>query len=305
MPELPEVHTTVEGLNKRLPGTRVTDVWSGYDSPFHAGKQNIKNVHYFKNFRRAVVGTQFVRAERRGKNILIHFSNGHTVLIHMKMTGHLLYGRYEQNKKSAEWRAVDAGPLQDPFNRHIRLVFTLSNGKHLAFSDMRKFAKVFAFPSAEIHAVEDLMRIGPEPLGRAFTYDRFFERLMQKPRGQIKTVLMDQSIVAGIGNIYSDEMLWSAGIHPLSKPAAVPARHMRALYRAMRDVLKKGIDFGGDSESDYRNIDGEVGNFQNKHRAYRHTGEPCAKRGCTGIISRTKIGGRSAHFCPIHQKLFT
>lgn len=313
MPELPEVHTTVEGLNRRVRGKKITDVWSAYNSAFHAGKQNIKNVHYFKDFRQAILGASFLQAKRRGKNILLPLSNGHTILIHMKMTGHLLYGQYSQDSKTGIWRAENTAgqkALQDPYNQYIRLVFNLSDGKHLAFSDLRKFGKVFVFPTAEAEKVPDVSLLGPEPLSPSFTFEQFKEQLLKRPKTPIKSVLMDQQIIAGIGNIYSDEMLWAAGIHPLSAPAAVPEKapagkpSLRELFREMRLVLEKGIHFGGDSESDYRNIDGEFGQFQNKHHAYRHTGEKCAKPGCKGIIQRMKIGGRSGHFCPVHQELF-
>lgn len=308
MPELPEVHTTVAGLNRVLKGKTITDVWSSYNSSFHKGKPNIKNVHYFRDFRSAVAGAKFVRAVRRGKNILIDLSNKHTVLIHMKMTGHLMCGRYFLTKDAhgkEVWKTLEhGGPLEDPFNQHIRLVFSLSDGRHLVFSDMRKFAKVFIFPTADRDKVPDIAELGPEPLDRAFTFEKFRTQILKRPKWPIKQALLDQSIIAGIGNIYSDEMLWGAGIHPLSTPKAVPEKSMHTLFKEMRLVLAKGIRFGGDSESDYRNIDGVPGNFQKKHHAYRHTGEVCAKRGCHGIIERRKIGGRSAHFCPVHQKLF-
>lgn len=328
MPELPEVHTTVQGLNRRLRGKKIVDVWSAYNSPFHKGKDNIKNVHYFKNFREAIVGAKFLSATRRGKNILIHLSNGHTILIHMKMTGHLMYGKYEfslRGKNAGIWRAVEDGPLQDPFNQFIRLVFTVSDPadrgeiKHLAFSDMRKFGKVFVFPTKELAKVPDIATLGPEPLESAFTFKIFKGRLALWPRGKIKQVLLDQSIIAGIGNIYSDEILFAAGIHPLSLASKIPKPQLKKMFDATKNVLKRGIKFGGDSESDYRNIDGVPGAFQLQHQAYRHTGEKCswrgggsasrgarasAKRGCDGTIERLKIGGRSAHFCPRHQKLF-
>lgn len=325
MPELPEVHTTVEGLNKRLKNKVISDVWSSYNSPSHAGKSNIKNVHYFKDFRRAISGAKFIRAERRGKNVLIHLSNAHTVLIHMKMTGHLMYGKYEfkpskiKPKKSSTksstndgtWRAVDDGPLQDPYNQFIRLVFSLNDKStapdqknHLVFSDLRKFGKVFVFPTKEISLLPDLAHLGPEPLEKSFRFENFRERLLRWPTRPIKQVLMDQSVVAGIGNIYSDEMLWASGIHPLSRTPAVPEINLRSLFKEMKLVLERGIHFGGDSESDYRNIDGLPGEFQNKHHVYRHTGETCTRRGCDGTITRMKVGGRSAHFCPKHQILF-
>ena len=309
MPELPEVHTTVVGLNQRLKNKTITDVWSSYDSAFHAGKNNIKNIHYFKDFRRAISGAKFMRAERRGKNILIHLSNDHTVLIHMKMTGHLMYGAYTlsgsgKNIKKQVWRADEDGPLQDPYNQYIRLVFSFSDKKHLVFSDLRKFGKVFVFPTKELASLPDIAHIGPEPLEKSFDYKNFKTRLARWPKKAIKTVLMDQTVIAGIGNIYSDEMLWSSGIHPVSWPAKIPEPVLKSLFKEMKLVLQRGIHFGGDSESDYRNIDGEPGEFQNKHHVYRHTGETCARRGCGGTIERMKVASRSAHFCPKHQQIF-
>jgi len=312
MPELPEVHTTVTGLNRVLKGKTIIDVWSSYNSSFHKGKPNIKNVHYFRDFRMAVSGAKFVKAERRGKNILIDLSNKHTVLIHMKMTGHLMCGKYLLTKDSIKdshskevWKTLEhGGPLEDPFNQHIRLVFSLSNGRHLVFSDLRKFAKVYIFPTKDKKSVPDLASLGPEPLDSKLTFEKFRDQIFLRPKTPIKQVLMDQTIIVGIGNIYSDEMLWASGIHPLSKPYKVPDKYFRSLFKEMKIVLKKGIEFGGDSESDYRNIDGKPGNFQKKHHAYRHTGEACAKHGCHGIIERRKVGGRSAHFCAAHQKIF-
>ncbi len=299
MPELPEVHTTVVGLNQCLQGLTITDVWSNYNSSFHDGKNNIKNKKYFAHFKESIIRAEFIDATRRGKNILIHLSNGKTILIHMKMTGHLLYGTYRFNKK--EWVATEEGPLQDPFNKFIRLIFTFSNGKHLAFSDMRKFAKVFLFDTKNIETHADLKDLGPEPLSPAFTLKKFTEQIYKRPVGKIKQVLMDQTIIAGIGNIYSDEILWEASVHPESIVSKIPPEKLSAIYKAMKLILKKGIDFGGDSMSDYRNIFGERGDFQHKHRAYRLTGKPCTKKGCTGTITRLKIGGRSAHFCNKHQ----
>jgi len=305
MPELPEVHTTVTGLNRVLRNKKILDVWSNYNSAFHKNKPNIKNVHYFTDFKKKVFGATFLKAERRGKNILIHLSNGSTILIHMKMTGHLLYGKYRYVPKEKIWCAEEAGPLQDPYNQHIRLVFNLSNKKHLAFSDLRKFGKVFVFPTKELHALQDLSTLGPEPLEKNFTLEQFEERILRRPRAPIKSVLMDQKIIAGIGNIYSDEMLWASSIHPLSRSTCIPKAFVKLLFKEMKIVLANGISFGGDSDSDYRNIDGDIGEFQNKHHAYRHTGEICFKKSCGGIITRLVIGGRSAHFCPKHQKIFT
>ena len=227
MPELPEVHTTVQGLNRVMKGAKISDVWSSYNSRFHAGKENIKNVHYFKNFRAAVSGAKFIRAERRGKNVLIHLSNKHTVLIHMKMTGHLLYGKYEFKAAENKWSAKklpSQKALQDPFNQFIRLVFSLSNGKHLAFSDLRKFGKVFMFPTSEMNRLPDISSLGPEPLAPEFTLKIFSAQLEKRRNTPIKQALMDQTLIAGTGNIYSDEILFESSVHPLSKFQKIPQK---------------------------------------------------------------------------------
>lgn len=304
MPELPEVQTTVNGIKSHLKGLRITDVWTDYGSSFHDGKPNIKNKRYFAAFKKYVVGKTVEDASRIGKNVLVHLSDGVTIVIHMKMTGHLLYGEYA--KKGGAWVAAKPGPLRDdPFNRFVRLVFTLGNGKHLALCDLRRFAKVHALETKSLFTDKEIKAVGPDPLSPAFTYDKFEEALAKRPNAKIKQVLMDPSVVAGIGNIYSDEMLWRAGVHPLSAAGKIPERETVRMYEAAKEVLSRGIDFGGDSMSDYRNILGEPGKFQSKHEAYRRTGEKCRKRGCGGTIRRLKLGGRSAHFCDRHQKAFS
>lgn len=310
MPELPEVQTTVNGINAEVKGLKITDVWTSYNSPFHYGKENIKNPKYFPTFKRSIVGSKIIRAERQGKNVLIHLSNKRTILAHMKMTGHFMYGKYEQEKTAgkektvAGWRPADnKSPLADPFNRHIRLLFALSNGKHLAFADTRKFAKVFIFETKDRQKVSDLTDLGLDPLDKSFSLATMRSRLLIRKNWKIKQALLDQAIIAGIGNIYSDEMLWESGIHPASIVSKIPVEKMAKLYKDMRSVLKKGLNFGGDSTSDYRNIHGLPGKFQGKHNVYRRTGKPCPKKD-SGTIERIKVGGRSGNFCPVHQVLY-
>ncbi|MBI4155650.1 MAG: bifunctional DNA-formamidopyrimidine glycosylase/DNA-(apurinic or apyrimidinic site) lyase [Candidatus Zambryskibacteria bacterium] len=309
MPELPEVTTTVAGLNKVLPKLTIQDVWTDYYLRTKNKRQNtIKNKKYFAYFKKEVVGEKVLLAERRGKNILIHLSDGKTILIHMKMTGHLLYGKYsklkvksQKSKVAEKWVAAEKGLLQEPFNKFIHLVFTLSNGKHLAFSDMRKFAKVMLFETNRRDEITDLSILGPEPLDN-LSLKTFKKQLLTKPNSKIKTVLMDQTIVAGIGNIYSDEILWLAGVHPERKINSLENEEMKKILKKMKKILKVGIKMGGDSMSDYRNIHGEKGQFQKTHKAYRRTKEKCLKKECLGVIQRKVIGGRSAHFCNKHQK---
>ena len=284
MPELPEVQTTVNGLNRTVRNRKIVEVSTSYKSAYHAGKDNIKNPAFFKKFKEIVEGRKILKAERRAKNVLIHLSGGHTIIAHMKMTGHFVYDR--------------------PNYPFVRLQFNLDNAKTLALSDMRKFAKVTLVNTADVNKSMHLEHLGPEPLEKNFQFPNFNLQLHKRPRAKIKTALMDQILIAGIGNIYSDEILWRAGVPPLSAVSKIPAKNFKLMFAAMKKVLKEGIDFGGDSMSDYRNIKGEKGKFQERHRAYRRTGKACGKKGCKGVIKRIVVGTRSAHFCSVHQKLY-
>ena len=284
MPELPEVQTTVNGLNKTVVSRKIVNISTNYNSPSHAGKDNIKNPKFFTLFRKKVKGQKILRAERRAKNVLIHLTGGYTIIVHMKMTGHFVYNR--------------------PHYPFARLDFELDNDKHLVLSDMRKFAKVTLVKTGELNKSFHIEHLGPEPLDNKFKFPIFKSQILKRPKGMIKQVLMNQSLISGIGNIYSDEILWRASVHPLSRPDQIPEKNLQTIFKAIKETLKKGISLGGDSMSDYRNIKGEKGEFQEHHRAYRRTGKNCSKSGCSGVIKRTVIGARSAHFCPIHQKLF-
>src|SRR3989338_6827735 len=270
MPELPEVHTTVEGLKKLVINKMIRDVWSD----FHVGtavgaRQTIKNRKYFDKFRKIVMGAKIKSLERRGKNILIHLSNKHTIVVHMKMTGHL--------------------------------VFSLSKKRHLVLSDMRKFASITIFKTEELHKHETLAELGPDPLDPNFSAEKFFEIIHSKKNTPIKSSLLDQSAVSGIGNIYWDEILWETGVHPFSKADKIPEKKLIKIFGVAQKILRFSIKHGGDSKSDYRNAFGEKGRFQNFHKAYGKKDQKCQKKNCLGIIQRTMIRGRSAHFCPKHQ----
>ncbi len=286
MPELPEVQTIVSDLKKVLPGLKITGFWT--------------DIAAFKKIEKSVVGRKITGIERRGKNILIGLSDNLTLLIHQRMTGHLLYGLF--GFAQGVWKAKEAGPLRDdPQNRFIHLVFSLSGGKQLALSDLRKFAKVFIAPTEKLNQLPDISKLGPEPLKTSFDF-RKFKSAFENRRGKIKQILMNQEIIAGIGNIYSDEILWEAGIHPLKPLEKLNEGELKKIFNAVKKVLERGIKAKGDSMSDYRRPSGEKGGYQKIQNAYQKTGEKC-KKGDGGIIKRIKIAGRSGHFCPIHQKL--
>lgn len=308
MPELPEVTTTVNGLTRVLPGQVILDIWSDLANQ-EASQMRPTDVNTFKNksffvkTKKILIGAKVKQIRRRGKNILIDFDNDWTVLTHMKMTGHFLYGHYEYNKKSNTWQPTEKGPLQDPYNRFVHVMFTLSGDKQLAFCDVRKFGVLTLIPTKELNLNSRLSHLGPEPLDSDFTATKFQKVLLQKPRGKIKQALMNQEILVGVGNIYSDEILWQTGIHPETLVDNLLPADFKNMFSTMQKLLKKGIQFGGDSTSDYRDIDGSPGKFQGQHHAYRRTGQVCDKKDCDGVIIRKMIAGRSSHFCSVHQLL--
>lgn len=305
MPELPEVQTTVNGLNRRILGLRIKDAWSDYDSPFFRGSETIKDPAYFRHLKKEVVGKKIISVERRAKNILINLEGNATLLVHLKMTGHLLYGsyRFDSTLKKDPWIPLKPESLKDPFNRHVHFVLSFGNKNQVALSDVRKFAKVALVNTDIIHESAHLSGVGPEPLEKRFTFSEFNKRLDLRPYGKVKQILMDQTVIAGIGNIYADESLWRAGINPLERVKNIAPAKIKALFDAIKQTLSRGIDFGGDSTSDYRNVDGERGEFHEHHYAYQRTGEKCQKRGCGGTIIRIVLGGRGTHYCDRHQKL--
>src|SRR3989344_4340738 len=231
MPELPEVQTIVDDLNNKITGRRIRGVW--FDSPAQisivetwVGKPKMFKKPKAGEFEKQIKGAKVQRVARRGKNILIYLDGDKLLLIHQKMTGHLLYGKWQVRKVSSMKYQVSSllkGPLQEKVNDYIHLVFYLDNGYQLALSDLRKFAKVMLGAKKEIEELPDLADLGPEAVDKNFTIDKF-KSLIKTQKRKIKQVLMDQKVIAGIGNIYSDDMLWEAKINPLS-----PANQLRTI----------------------------------------------------------------------------
>jgi formamidopyrimidine-DNA glycosylase len=301
MPELPEVHTTATILHKLIRNKKITDIWSNYKSSHYKGKENIKDIAYFKKFKKEILNEKIISVNRRAKNILIELESGKVILTHMKMTGHFLCGTYVYNKKKNSWSTNELGPLQDSFNQHIRFVLTFSDNTHLVLSDMRKFATIYLAPNKKT-VEEKLKTLGVEPLEKDFDWKILKTCISKYPKQKIKTILMNQSLVVGIGNIYSDEILWKSKIHSERLVRDLSDNEYKTLTKNIKEVLSKGIGFKGDSTSDYRNPYGTQGEFQLHHNTYRRTGLPCKRKDCKGIIQRKVLGGRSAHFCPQCQK---
>ncbi|MEX1063892.1 MAG: DNA-formamidopyrimidine glycosylase [Candidatus Paceibacterota bacterium] len=291
MPELPEVETIVRGLNKKVRGLKITNAWTDW-------AKTIKT-HSLKAFVSEIKGRKILRAHRRAKYIMLDLSGGKTIIIHQKISGHLLYGKWRVSGKKVT-PAIEGPIKDDPYNKYIRFIIYLDNGYMLGLSDVRRFGKVFLGDTDDVESINEIGRLGPEPLEKGFTVKKFKE-LIKRRKGLIKKVLMDPFVIAGIGNIYSDEILWYAGIHPEKRVEKLKDKELEEIYRALVKVLRKAIDAKGDSQQDYRTLEGTFGNYQNMQKAYQRTDEKCQKKD-GGAIKRIVINNRSAHFCPVHQK---
>ncbi|MBZ9578012.1 DNA-formamidopyrimidine glycosylase [Patescibacteria group bacterium] len=291
MPELPEVETTVRGLRTKVLSRTFIDVWTDT-------KKIIKKPKDFEEFRKQLKGKKIQKIWRRGKNIIFGLSKDYSLLIHQKLTGHLLVGYWILD--NGYWKPKEKGLLEEKINTYIHLLFTLDNRKMLALSDLRKFAKVELWRTEDLKNSKELKSLGPEPLEKSFTFEKFKEVLENK-KGKVKQVLMNQEIIAGVGNIYSDETLWAAKVHPFRDVSKLKEEELKRIYQALKKILKKAIKLRGESISDYRDPAGRKGKFDKIRKVYRREGERCSR--CGTIIQRKKIGSRSCHFCPKCQKL--
>jgi formamidopyrimidine-DNA glycosylase len=269
MPELPEVETTVRALRRPLVGRVITGVRTDWP------RQVVTPA--LEQLQQRIQGRRIEAIGRRAKYLLFNLSQGETLIIHLKMTGHL-----------------SVVPAETPPGRHVHTVFTLAGGDELRFRDMRKFGRVYLVRDPQ----EVLAGLGPEPLAESFTVEQLASRLRGRKRS-LKPLLLDQTFVAGIGNIYADEALHAAALHPERSANSLDAAEVEALYQAIRHVLQLGIEREGASISNYVKPDGSRGEMQNVVAVFRRTGQSCYR--CGAPIKRSVLGGRSTHFCPACQ----
>jgi formamidopyrimidine-DNA glycosylase len=297
MPELPEVETIVRELRKKILGLKITDAW--VDWP-----KTLKQAGGIDNFKKQTKGKKILSVRRRAQYIVMDIEGKKTIFIHQKISGHLLYGKWQLI--NGNWQSVLKGPLKnDRQNGYIRFMLMLNNGYQLALSDLRRFGKVILVDDDKVKDLKEIRDLGPEPLEINFNQFKDLFRSStskQGKRGRIKQVLMDPAFIAGIGNIYADEILWDAGYHPLSRTENLNETDLKKIFNATVKILKKAIKYKGSSVDDYRIPSGEKGRFQNIRNAYQLIGKKCKKKD-GGFIERLKLGGRSAHFCSKHQIL--
>jgi formamidopyrimidine-DNA glycosylase len=288
MPELPEVETIRAGLAELLPGRVVKDVWYDWDKSFPNAPADVA---------RFLVGSKVEKVRRRAKVLIIELSGGWALIIHLKMTGQLVFVGKEQRFGAGH---PNKDLISDLPAKSTHVVIDFTDGSQLFFNDQRKFGWMRLMPALEIPEIDFFKKVGPEPLDDDFTVDRFIERLMRRKNSNIKAVLLDQTVVAGIGNIYADESLWSAKIHPLSPVADIPKAKLVLLYNAIRDVLNLSIQKGGSTDKNYVDAEGKKGSYLAFANVFRREGQPCPR--CGTPIEKIRVAGRGTHICPHCQK---
>lgn len=275
MPELPEVETIRRDLEKELVGRTVLGITSSAPKVLQPSLKAVLE---------AIRGRRIEGFERKGKLLLIRLSGGKTLGVHLRLTGRLLI----RNEG-------------EPEDEYQRAEFKLSGGKELRFSDLRLFGYIKLFKD-EKEVEETLSKIGPEPLSKELNDEKFYEIIKRTSR-PIKIVLLDQNLISGVGNIYANEALFEAGVHPQTKANALTKNQAIELYKATEQVLKDGLALRGATIGDemYRDAYGQRGGYEKRVRVYQQVGKPCPK--CKTEIKRINLGGRGTFFCPACQRL--
>ena len=287
MPELPEVETYVRALEPLLSGKTILAAEVRWPRTIATPDASL--------FPDLIRGRRFVSFGRRGKFMLFGLDSGETLVVHLRMTGELrlhppAYSRHEHDPSAGA-----ALPEENPVDKHTHVLFELDTGEALRFRDMRKFGRIWLVADAETV----VGKLGPEPLDEAFDPQVLAQALTQR-KANVKSLLLNQTIVAGVGNIYADETLFRAGIDPRRAGGELSAHEISRLHQALREVLQAGIEAQGSSLQNYAPPTGGKGSFQEQFRVFRRGGEPCINCGAT--ISRIVLVQRSTHFCPACQK---
>jgi formamidopyrimidine-DNA glycosylase len=281
MPELPEVETIRIGLQEKIKDKQIKDV--------NVNNSKIIKKPSLKEFMTKIKDQKIKEIDRRGKYIIIYLDSEDKLVVHLGMTGLLIY---PYDKKNTEKKIN---------TKHNHLVFTFTDDTQLVFNDVRRFGKVFLV--SNINEVESITKLGFEPLEDYFTEEIFIQVLNKKKNSKIKSFLMKQEFITGLGNIYANEVLFRSNIHPLRLISSLNKREVRNLYQQIKLVLVEAVELRGSTAADeaYRDTDGEKGRFAKKLQIYARKGEPCVK--CRYSIEVVRIEGRSSFICPQCQKL--
>lgn len=289
MPELPEVETVRMGLQKLLPNKQVKSVDFNNPKSFPNDKTEVINF---------LIGSSIVMVRRRAKVLIIDLSTGYSLVVHLKMTGQLVF-RGKQTFGAGHPTDSLIGKLPDRSTR-VNIFFT--DNSNLFFNDQRKFGWMRLIPTPEVPNIDFMKKVGPEPLTDEFTVAVFAKRILKRKNSNIKAVLLDQTVLAGIGNIYADESLFLSGIHPTSIVSAIPKKSIKKLHEAIKYVLELSIKKGGSTDRNYVNAEGKRGSYIDFAKVFRKNGQPCPV--CGTLITKIKVAGRGTHVCDNCQIIY-
>lgn len=286
MPELPEVETVRRGLQSLIIGRKVSRVENDTAKGFPNALDDV---------RMFLIGATITAVRRRAKVLLIDLSTDYTLVIHLKMTGQLVY-RGEQIFGAGHPNESLIGELPD---RSTRVTLEFTDGSHLYFNDQRKFGWMRLMPTLEVPNIDFMKKVGPEPLEDDFTAQEFADRFTRRGKTSIKAAILDQTVVAGVGNIYADESLWGAKIHPKRLVNTITDKEFILLYTELRAVMNLAIKKGGSTDKNYVNAEGKRGSYMDFARVFRREGLTCPR--CDTEIIKFKAAGRGTHICPVCQ----
>jgi formamidopyrimidine-DNA glycosylase len=289
MPELPEVETIRLGLTKLLPGRTIKAVDFDWPKSFPNSSSDVQQF---------LIGASITNIRRRAKVLIIELSTSYSLIIHLKMTGQLVFVSTSERFGAGHPDDSLIGELPD---KSTRVTLQFGDDSRLFFNDQRKFGWMLLLPTIEIMNLDFFKKVGPEPLSADFTWKMFRERLLRRPNSAVKAVLLDQSVVAGIGNIYADESLWGAKIHPAIRVNGLLLHQFKTLHRNLIFVLKLAIEKGGSSDRNYVNAKGKKGSYLSFAQVFRKEGQACPR--CGTVIIKIRVAGRGTHICPHCQLL--
>lgn len=289
MPELPEVETIKRGLSRLVIGKKVSLIRYDNDKSFPNSLADVNNF---------LLTRKIINVRRRAKLLIIDFNSGYSLITHLKMTGQLVFDSQDHHFGAGHPTSSLFSQLPD---KSTRVEIYFDDDSKLFFNDQRKFGWMRLYPTALMLEIDFINKLGPEPLESDFSWQILKSRLMRRRRTSIKPALMDQTVIAGVGNIYADESLWGAKIHPASLTANLTDHNFKDLHQSLLDILKLSIKKGGSTDRNYVDAEGKKGSYLQFARVFRREGQPCPR--CQSTIVKIKLAGRGTHYCPQCQKL--
>lgn len=289
MPELPEVETIKLGLATLLPGRVIKSADYDWPKSFPNAPADVSKF---------VANAQVTEVKRRAKVLIIELSTNYSLVIHLKMTGQLVFRAPEVQFGAGHPNDSLIHALPD---RSTRVTLEFTDDSRLFFNDQCKFGWMRLIPTPEVMNLDFFKKVGPEPLNADFTWQELRDRLMRRKNTSIKAAILDQTVVAGVGNIYADESLWGAKIHPATLVRDVPAAKFHKLYDELVFVLRLSIEKGGSTDKNYVDAEGKRGSYLSFARVFRREGQTCPR--CGHTIIKIRVAGRGTHICPHDQKL--